>query len=114
MSFLLAILGTFITRSGVISSVHSFTKSNVGPIFAGFLGFSVLRSEEHTSELQSRFDLVCRLLLEKKKLSGSLDIANPDVADRISDDRRRIVLVFYDTYEPLSFAPVGDPWNFLH
>src|SRR5699024_1834516 len=28
---------------------------------------SMLRSEEHTSELQSRFDLVCRLLLEKKK-----------------------------------------------
>src|SRR5207249_10147600 len=31
-----------------------------GPIIA-------VRSEEHTSELQSRFDLVCRLLLEKKK-----------------------------------------------
>src|SRR5207249_10040715 len=29
--------------------------------------FSCTRSEEHTSELQSRFDLVCRLLLEKKK-----------------------------------------------
>src|SRR2546421_1714678 len=28
---------------------------------------AVLRSEEHTSELQSRSDLVCRLLLEKKK-----------------------------------------------
>src|SRR5690349_22435815 len=28
------------------------------------------RSEEHTSELQSRRDLVCRLLLEKKKNSG--------------------------------------------
>src|SRR5690349_24210886 len=28
---------------------------------------AVLRSEEHTSELQSRRDLVCRLLLEKKK-----------------------------------------------
>src|SRR5699024_11953556 len=27
----------------------------------------IVRSEEHTSELQSRFDLVCRLLLEKKK-----------------------------------------------
>src|SRR5437868_7551215 len=27
------------------------------------------RSEEHTSELQSRFDLVCRLLLEKKKIA---------------------------------------------
>src|SRR5699024_12592034 len=29
------------------------------------------RSEEHTSELQSRFDLVCRLLLEKKKTIDS-------------------------------------------
>src|SRR2546421_6336605 len=30
------------------------------------------RSEEHTSELQSRSDLVCRLLLEKKKISDPL------------------------------------------
>src|SRR3712207_7157771 len=30
-----------------------------------------IRSEEHTSELQSRQYLVCRLLLEKKKFSGS-------------------------------------------
>src|SRR5207249_9050580 len=30
-------------------------------------GGAPVRSEEHTSELQSRFDLVCRLLLEKKK-----------------------------------------------
>src|SRR5438067_4966873 len=30
-------------------------------------GEAKYRSEEHTSELQSRFDLVCRLLLEKKK-----------------------------------------------
>src|SRR5699024_11544817 len=29
------------------------------------------RSEEHTSELQSRFDLVCRLLLEKKKYTSN-------------------------------------------
>src|SRR3712207_7768383 len=32
-------------------------------------GFDVVRSEEHTSELQSRQYLVCRLLLEKKKNS---------------------------------------------
>src|SRR5699024_11291396 len=33
-------------------------------------GFKIaMRSEEHTSELQSRFDLVCRLLLEKKRNS---------------------------------------------
>src|SRR5450830_402347 len=31
------------------------------------VGLEPHRSEEHTSELQSRFDLVCRLLLEKKK-----------------------------------------------
>src|SRR5207247_11384319 len=31
-----------------------------------------LRSEEHTSELQSRVDLVCRLLLEKKKIHKQL------------------------------------------
>src|SRR5437868_12691498 len=31
-----------------------------------------IRSEEHTSELQSRFDLVCRLLLEKTKLRAQI------------------------------------------
>src|SRR5207249_8559229 len=34
-------------------------------------GSGPIRSEEHTSELQSRFDLVCRLLLEKKKIQRS-------------------------------------------
>src|SRR5438034_8147654 len=34
----------------------------------GFLDLSQHRSEEHTSELQSHSDLVCRLLLEKNKL----------------------------------------------
>ena len=36
-SFLLSIFGTFITRSGVIASVHSFTQSNVGYFFLVFL-----------------------------------------------------------------------------
>src|SRR5207249_9966905 len=35
---------------------------------AGLDPEAAMRSEEHTSELQSRFDLVCRLLLEKKKI----------------------------------------------
>src|SRR2546426_9275595 len=34
-------------------------------------GFTCLRSEEHTSELQSPCNLVCRLLLEKKNLTQS-------------------------------------------
>ena len=37
------------------------------PANAGDTGSSPGRSEEHTSELQSHSDLVCRLLLEKKK-----------------------------------------------
>src|SRR5437868_8282814 len=36
------------------------------------------RSEEHTSELQSRFDLVCRLLLEKKKVAHVVNLWNPE------------------------------------
>src|SRR5690349_22198030 len=47
------------------------TRTNQGPALArrccGTRQTSRLRSEEHTSELQSRRDLVCRLLLEKKK-----------------------------------------------
>src|SRR2546421_7293640 len=38
-----------------------------GRFVGGFSGEQNARSEEHTSELQSRSDLVCRLLLEKKK-----------------------------------------------
>src|ERR1041385_9517962 len=39
---------------------------------AAFLGSTYIRSEEHTSELQSRLHLVCRLLLEKKKQKNTL------------------------------------------
>src|SRR5690606_40763098 len=38
-----------------------------GALIAAALAWMLLRSEEHTSELQSRENLVCRLLLEKKK-----------------------------------------------
>src|SRR2546422_5250445 len=34
-----------------------------------------IRSEEHTSELQSRLHLVCRLLLEKKKIHGHEEVS---------------------------------------
>jgi cytochrome c-type biogenesis protein CcmF len=38
VTFLLTILGTFLTRSGVVNSVHSFTQSPIGPMFLSFLG----------------------------------------------------------------------------
>ena len=37
LTFCLTIFGTFLTRSGVVSSVHSFTQSGLGPFFIGFL-----------------------------------------------------------------------------
>src|SRR5207302_8521777 len=40
------------------------------------------RSEEHTSELQSRENLVCRLLLEKKKKTGRLTVFNSEASLR--------------------------------
>src|SRR5207249_9934088 len=50
---------------GVEAAEPHYHTSGVRADFEG--GQSKGRSEEHTSELQSRFDLVCRLLLEKKK-----------------------------------------------
>src|SRR5438309_7116634 len=62
-----AVLGdsvlTFALRHLVRGSASALVLHPVA--FAGWLG--VFRSEEHTSELQSQFHLVCRLLLEKKK-----------------------------------------------
>jgi cytochrome c-type biogenesis protein CcmF len=43
-SFLLTILGTFMTRSGIFNSVHSFTQSAIGPTILAFLGMATLSS----------------------------------------------------------------------
>src|SRR3712207_7746400 len=58
--------------------VLSLTYDLAGRLLVGTFGFLLipLRSEEHTSELQSRQYLVCRLLLEKKK-TNSLFLSHP-------------------------------------
>src|SRR2546422_8267798 len=53
------------TRGGLFKSIDG------GISWTGVLPVFVSRSEEHTSELQSRLHLVCRLLLEKKKKERS-------------------------------------------
>jgi cytochrome c-type biogenesis protein CcmF len=40
-AFALALFGTFLTRSGILSSIHSFTESSIGPWFLGFIGIVV-------------------------------------------------------------------------
>src|SRR5437870_9807568 len=48
------------------------SRSHMTPVMSGLSLAKLTRSEEHTSELQSRGQLVCRLLLEKKKLTMPL------------------------------------------
>src|SRR2546428_5455411 len=58
-------------KHGRLEYRHAYSPLDPGFRLTGMNQFSLdvleLRSEEHTSELQSRSDLVCRLLLEKKK-----------------------------------------------
>src|SRR2546422_6326162 len=63
-----------------LSSVHVGAGPSAVAIGAGAVW--VARSEEHTSELQSRLHLVCRLLLEKKKKITKI---NPQYADHQAD-----------------------------
>jgi cytochrome c-type biogenesis protein CcmF len=44
LAFGLSLFGTFLTRSGVINSIHSFTQSSIGPWFLGFIGVVVAAS----------------------------------------------------------------------
>src|SRR5699024_12350103 len=64
-----AALGNLRVMSAFVATVVPCEKSStsVRSMYARLTPLmTAVRSEEHTSELQSRFDLVCRLLLEKK------------------------------------------------
>ncbi len=67
LTYELVIFGTFLTRSGVLSSVHAFAQSAIGPVFFAFIGLTFivslslllrrwndLKSETHMSSLLSR------------------------------------------------------------
>src|SRR5260221_2099834 len=71
--FELAAIFTYFTILAEFRRPSMTTSTNVSKLFSSItisadsLATSTARSEEHTSELQSHSDLVCRLLLEKKK-----------------------------------------------
>lgn len=66
-TYFLSIFGTFITRSGILASVHTFVESDMGPLFFGFLGLilagglylildrrDMLQDEHHVESYTSR------------------------------------------------------------
>src|SRR2546430_9062160 len=55
-------------------------KQRASPLPAALVSRFAARSEEHTSELQSQSNLVCRLLLEKKKTNASTNQAAPNLS----------------------------------
>src|SRR5699024_11703155 len=61
-------LGNSVQKMGYLPEPNTDFIMSITSEELGLVGVSdiIKRSEEHTSELQSRFDLVCRLLLEKK------------------------------------------------
>jgi cytochrome c-type biogenesis protein CcmF len=89
-TFLLTIFGTFLTRSGVVSSVHAFSQSTIGPWFLGFLALTLgvcfaaywrnrdyLRSDNQLDSLMSRessflFNNLILLVACVAVLSGTL------------------------------------------
>ena len=110
-SFWLAILGTFLTRSGIISSVHAFARSSIGGWFAWFLGISFaifvffffknkshLRSENKLESLVSRessflFNNLLFLLLTLDVLWGTWF---PKISELVQGNKVTVGAPFYN------------------
>jgi cytochrome c-type biogenesis protein CcmF len=110
-SFWLAILGTFLTRSGIISSVHAFAQSSIGGWFAWFLGISFavflfffiqnhshLRSENKLESLVSRessflFNNLLFLLLTLDVLWGTWF---PKISELVQGNKVTVGAPFYN------------------
>src|SRR5256885_9896928 len=71
---------TTLFRSRVGRLLHAEPREDLVDVGAADERLAVERSEEHTSELQSPCNLVCRLLLEKKKATARLRHAVSEVA----------------------------------
>ena len=110
-TFWLAILGTFLTRSGIIASVHAFAQSSIGSWFAWFLGISAvvflfffiknsshLRSEHKLESLVSRessflFNNLLFLLLTLDVLWGTWF---PKISELVQGNKVTVSAPFYN------------------
>jgi len=76
LTYDLVIFGTFLTRSGVLSSVHSFAQSAIGPLFFVFIGFTLITSVAliiyRWKELKSETEMTSMLSREALFLLNNL------------------------------------------
>lgn len=76
LTYSLVIFGTFLTRSGVLSSVHAFAQSAIGPLFFAFIGVSFIISmfllQWRWSELKSEAQMTSLLSREALFLLNNL------------------------------------------
>jgi cytochrome c-type biogenesis protein CcmF len=113
LAFCLSIFGTFLTRSGVISSIHSFTQSSIGPWFLGFIcaavAFSVgmilfrlplLRAKTRLESLVSREAtfLYNNLLLVALCLTILWGVAWPILTEAVRGEARVVGRPYYDFF----------------
>jgi cytochrome c-type biogenesis protein CcmF len=123
-TFLLTILGTFMTRSGVFNSVHSFTQSAIGPTILVFLGvalaFSVallatrvdrLQAEGRIQDARSRdaMFLVNNLLFVLFTFTVLLGTVFPLVVEAVRGSQMSVGRPYFDTMA----VPIGVALLFL-
>src|SRR5436305_10758559 len=113
MAFCLSIFGTFLTRSGIINSIHSFTQSSIGPWFLGFICFvtaaslllvlsrrSLLRAATRLESAISReAAFLCNhLLLVAFCLTVLCGVLFPIVTQLVKGETRTIGRPYYDFF----------------
>jgi cytochrome c-type biogenesis protein CcmF len=113
LAFCLSLFGTFLTRSGVVNSIHSFTESPLGPWFLGFIcvvtagslalvfwRLPLLRSKTRLESLVSREAafLYNNLLLVALCLTILWGVAFPMISELVQGESRTIGRPYYDFF----------------
>jgi cytochrome c-type biogenesis protein CcmF len=113
LAFTLSLFGTFLTRSGVLNSIHSFTESSIGPWFLGFICFVVasslallfkrlplLRSKTKLESLVSREAtfLYNNLLLVALCLTILWGVTFPILSDAVRGEAVTVGRPYYDFF----------------
>ena len=113
LAFSLSLFGTFLTRSGILSSIHSFTESSIGPWFLGFICVTVLgslalvfarlpllRARTRLESLVSREAtfLYNNLLLVALTLTILWGVAYPILHEAVTGESRIVGRGYYDFF----------------